>query len=202
MNDIYVSIAVEDVVSEHALRKILQQTGKNYVVMLCLEKNGNAYLQSKAAGFNNAAQAAPFIMLTDMDTQGVCPQQKQSDWLGGQPLHPNFLFRIAVMEIEAWILADREAFANYFRVPLARIPENTDHIANPKEFLVILARSSTSYSIRDDLVPRARTTAVVGPNYNGRLLGFIENFWNAHRAANWLESLSRAMRRFTDFVPV
>ena len=202
MNDIYVTIAVEDVLSESVLKKILAQTGRNYHISLCISKGGNTYLKEKAQAFNQSARGSPFILLTDQDVADECPPEKLRLWLNGNPAHPNFLFRVAVMEIEAWILGDRAAFAQYFKVPIARLPANMDELEKPKEFLVNVARSSTSNNIRDDLVPKARTTATVGPNYNGRLRGFVETTWDAFNAGRHSESLRRTFDRFLQFRPV
>jgi hypothetical protein len=201
MNEINVTIAVEDILSEAALRKILNQSNPNYRVSLCLSKGGNSYLRSKAAAFNQSARGSPFILLTDQDTRDECPVNKIGIWLNGQQPHPNLLFRVAVMEIESWLLADRESFSEFFRVPVARLPEATDEIDNPKEFLVSLARSSTSNAIREDLVPRPRSTAAVGPNYNGRLLDYITNRWKVLTACSHSRSLQRTLERLAGFIP-
>ena len=158
MSEIMITIAVEDILSEVALRKVLQATGKDYNVVLSLSGKGYGYLKAKASSFNNSAKGFPILMLTDQDTDDACPPNKILDWLGKKPRHPNFLFRVAVMEVEAWIMGDRAALAEYIQVPLNKVPERVDGIQHPKEFLVNLARSSGNSSIRDDFVPRQGAT--------------------------------------------
>jgi|GEM_PF-6916022 len=67
MKDIYITIAVEDYLSEVVARKLLEQTNKNYRVSKCLCSNGQGYLKSKINSFNQAAKHIPFFVLTDQD---------------------------------------------------------------------------------------------------------------------------------------
>ncbi len=50
-------------------------------------------------------------------------------------------FSLAVREIEAWALADREALADFMGVKQAKIPEHPDGEEDPTVTLVHLARS-------------------------------------------------------------
>ena len=111
------------------------------------------------------------------------------------------LYRFAVMEVESWILAHREAVSEFLSVPVRHIPENTDTIPRPKEFLVALARKSRSKSIRRDIAPRRNSTARVGPDYNGRLSTFVTECWEAGIAIDASPSLERALRRIETFEP-
>ncbi len=81
------------------------------------------------------------------------------------------------MEIESWIMAHREAFARFISVSVNRVPKNTDEIEKPKEFLLSLVRKFRSKRLREDIVPRAGSTASIGPDYNNRLSGFIQEQW-------------------------
>ena len=114
----------------------------------------------------------------------------------GAPLSPNLLYRFAVMEIESWIMADRENFAEFLSVGLGSVPQVPDEIAKPKEEIVALARKSRSKNIRDGLVPlRSRASSKVGPNYNDVLSDFVRTQWNVRSAQRHSPSLKRTCRR-------
>ena len=106
------------------------------------------------------------------------------------------------MEIESWILADRPGAADFLRVPRHRIPEDTDAIAQPKEFLLRLARKSRSRAIREDLTPRPGSTSRIGPGYNGRISEFAGDAWDVRTACNHSPSLKRSFDRIASFAPI
>lgn len=99
------------------------------------------------------------------------------------------------MEIESWVLADRDRTATMLGVPVHRIPQQTDSIDQPKEFLVNLARRSRYSSVRQDLVPAPGSTAAVGAAYNPRLASFVAREWNPKDAAAASPSLARCIAR-------
>ena len=70
------------------------------------------------------------------------------------PKHPNLLFRVAVKEVEAWLLAHRAAFATFLGISDKFIPqEQVDTIPDPKQFLINLAAKSKKRKVRDAIVP-------------------------------------------------
>ena len=193
---IYITLAVEDPLGEAIARKILLQSDKNYSVVNCLGGKGYGYLKAKINAFNKAARALPFFIVTDQDSG--CPPDKIKSWLN-QKAHSNLLFRIAVMEIESWVMADRKAFAEFLSISVADIPYKLDEIADPKEFLLAKARKSRSKRLIDDIVPRPSSTAKIGPNYNARLSEFVRNNWDVFEAVKYSESLNRAFRKVQEF---
>ena len=200
MKKIHLTLAVEDVLSEMVARKLIEQTQRNYRVTQCLRKGGFGYLKSKINAFNKAAKGLPFFVLTDQDSINECPTNKIANWLS-QPRNPNLIFRIAVMEVESWVMADRKAFARFLSIPLNRIPQDTDSIPDPKKFLISLARKSKSSRLRADMVPQHGATSKQGPDYNGRLTRFVRENWDVHTAKNNSKSLNRAFVRLEEFKP-
>jgi len=196
MTNIYITLAVEDSLSEAVAKKILDQSDKNYQVTKCLCRGGYGYLKSRINAFNQAAKAIPFFVLTDQDKG--CPPEKIEEWLQHKA-NSNLIFRIAVMEVESWVMAHRKAFAKFISVPVTRIPNNTDEIDNPKQYLLSLVRKSRSRRLRDDIVPRPGSTAKIGPDYNARLSEFIRYKWDAYEAKKNSESLDRAFQRIQEF---
>lgn len=191
-------IAVEDILSEVVARKILHSVRPDLSVTTVLGHRGKSYLKTKVRELNRTAMAVPVLLLVDLDTPSVCPPSLISSWLGG-PAQPKLLFRVAVMEIETWIIADRERFARFLGVPEGRIPRAVDEILNPKEQVVLLARSSRSQAVREEMVPSPGSTASVGPGYNARLSEFVHNQWEPESAASASPSLARMIRRLVAF---
>jgi len=198
MSRIYITLAVEDALSEAVVRKMLDQSKNNYQVMNCLSKGGYGYLKKKINAFNQAAKATPFFVLTDQDRG--CPPEKIRNWLKHK-LNPNLIFRIAVMEVESWVMAHRQAFAQFASLPVQRIPHNTDAIKNPKESLLAIVSKSRSKRLKDAIVPKRGSTAQIGPDYNAQLSQFIRTSWDVYEAKNSSESLERAFSRIQLFEP-
>jgi hypothetical protein len=198
-NVIPVNLAVEDVLSEAIARKMLVSTRRNYVVGCCYMRHGKAYLHRLIAGFNNAAKVTPFLVLTDLD-RGECAPALIRSWLA-KPLHANLLFRVAVREVETWLLADGKALSEYMSTSAGRIPVDADSIVDPKEFLISLAAKSRRRDIREDIVPQQGSTAKQGKNYNACLIAFVRDSWEPTRARLRSQSLNKALDRLSTFKP-
>lgn len=196
---IFINLAVEDFLSEAILRKILRQSNRPYEVGTCYSRGGYSYLKDKISGFNNASKGTPFLVLTDLDRY-ECPPVLIREWLP-EPIHPNLLFRVAVREVESWILAHSAAFAKFLGIRKDLIPVNVDAIEDPKRSLINLARKSPHRELRQDIVPPPGSARQQGPDYNGRLSFFVENFWDAMVAMRYSPSLQRAINAITKFEP-
>ncbi|NVM22149.1 MAG: hypothetical protein HWN68_10270 [Desulfobacterales bacterium] len=201
MNDVIpINLAVEDPLSEIVVRVMLQQSGRHYAVGTCFGHYGFGYLKKRVNGFNNAAQGTPFLVLTDLD-QTDCPPVLIREWFSS-PIHNNLLFRIAVREVEAWLLAHRSAFAAFLGVREALVPDNPDELIDPKRSLIELTAKSRKRGIRDAIIPRAGSTARIGPDYNGQLISYVQNNWKAKEAINHSTSLSKAFHAIRTFQPI
>ena len=190
-------IAVEDELSEAVTLAILRQCGSAMKPFPIRNRGGAGHLRRKIEHFNVSAQGMPFFVLTDLD-QYECPPGLLADWLK-KPQHPNLIFRVAVREVEAWVMADREAFADFLGLARELVPSRVEEIADPKRFLVGLAAKSRRTNLRRDLVPFPGSTATVGRNYNGALGRFVTGTWNALGAAENSDSLRRAIRALGNF---
>jgi len=138
-------------------------------------------------------------VLTDLDAS-ECPPVLMREWLG-IPKHLNLVFRVAVREVEAWLLGCRKSFGAFIGVLETRIPTNVEEIRDPKQFVVNLARRSRKRDIHLDIVPREGSTAKVGPNYNGRLISFVERYWDPAVAGECSPSLRKTIDALDAFVP-
>ena len=192
-----VILVVEDRLSDAVSTKILQHFDIEIVQRIIYE--GNSYLQRKAQSYNQAAhQECGVFMLTDLDSPEICPPTLIRSWVKGN-LNRWFLLRVAVMEIESWIMADRQTVSEFLAIPTNRIPHNTDEIPSPKEFLVSLARRSKNIRLREALVPaRNDKTAKTGNEYNPRLIQLVRDHWDLERAASVSPSLKRTVNRLAE----
>jgi hypothetical protein len=194
-----IMLAAEDELSEAVMRRMLVQSKRPFAAGPCLRRGGKSYLRGIVNGLNQAAPQTPFFLLTDLNADECAPLLIRN-WLRGQR-HPNLLFRVAVREVEAWIPAHRQAFAEFASIPVDRVPRDVDAIVDAKEFLVRLARRSRKRAIREDIVPKAGSTARIGPNYNGRLCEFVTRHWDVYAAQHHSSSLRRTMAAIQDFAP-
>ncbi len=201
MSPIPIHLAIEDGLSETVVRRLLVETGRDYFVGSVFGKSGFGYLRTRARNWNAAASGGtPIFLLTDLDNH-ECPPALIDDWLDFE-VHANLIFRIAVREVESWLLADREGFAAFLRISLVLVPAQPDQIADPKRTLVSLARRSRVRALRESIVPRPGSTAVEGPDYNGCLADFVRNTWNRQAAVERSPSLNRAWNKLMTFAPL
>lgn len=199
MKPIGVILAVEDLLSESVARALLTQTGKAFSVTQTLPLRSNVYLREKAPALNRTAKGFPIVLITDLDRPNDCSPALIQRWLEGEPRHPNLLFRVAVMEIESWVMAHWDVCADFLGVPISRIPLDTDKIEKPKEFLLTLARKSRSSRLKSELLPSNGATSKVGPGYNSLLGYFVRERWRAREACEASPSLKRAFERLVKF---
>ncbi|MGD0444358.1 MAG: hypothetical protein ABSA39_10520 [Edaphobacter sp.] len=199
MSEIPIQLAVEDLLSEIVLRTLLDRSKKEYCVGTVFNHGGFGYLRKTAPGFNNAARGTPFLLLTDLDKHN-CPTALVTDWLT-QPKHPNFLFRIAVREVEAWILADARNFGKFLGISSTIFPAQPEILEDAKETLVSLAARSRRTATRSRIVPKPGSTAKQGPDYNQCLGEFVIRHWDHMEASKYAPSLLRCIRAIETFRP-
>lgn len=195
-----INLAAEDSLSEAIIRVLLLRSNRGFAVGTCYGGGGYGYLRKTIGRFNNAAKRNPFLVLTDLDTT-PCPPALIQDWIS-RPLHHNLLFRIAVREVESWVLAHASAFAAFLAIDPIAIPSNTDSIADPKKFLIKLAAKSPKSDIRRDIVPPPGSLREQGPDYNGRLIEFIQSDWSPAKARKRSDSLARTIDALNIFTPM
>jgi hypothetical protein len=200
MSPIPIHVAIEDDLSELVIRKLLSATGRDYFIGTVFGGGGFGYLKKRANNWNAAAAAGtPILLLTDLDSN-PCPSRLISDWLDFKP-HANLLFRVAVREVESWLLADRVGLSRFLGISDAHVPLLPDEVPDPKLTLVNLGRRSRIRAVRESIVPRRGSTAVQGPNYNGCLGGFVRDRWNRNAASQRSPSLTRAWEKLMSFEP-
>ena len=197
-NPIPIALAVEGTLDELVLRKIVDASGPRLKGVVCYGKKGKQYLREKFQGYRNASEKGglPFIVLVDWDAV-ECAPRLLAEWLP-DPCD-RLILRIAVREIESWLMADRESLANFFVVSKAVIPPNPEAIPDPKQEIVKLARRAKR-DIREDIVPDEDSTSKIGKNYNGCLAEFVEKYWSIAKARKRAPSLDKALKAISRFL--
>ena len=141
-------------------------------------------------------------MLTDLDSPKICPPELIQSWIQGS-LNLGFFLRVAVMEVESWVMADQSAFAEFLKVPIQEVPTRTDEIPDPKTSLLSLAEKSKSTGLRKDLLPKkGNKTSKIGPGYNIRLSEFVRDYWDLNRAVSASPSLKKTVDRLQSTKPI
>jgi hypothetical protein len=194
-----VNIAVEDPLSEAVVRRVLGACGGPWAVGSVYGRSGVGYLRRTIAGFNLAARGVPFVVLADLDRADCAPSLLRR-WLP-HGAHANLVLRFAVREVEAWVLADARSLGSFLAVQQSSIPEGVDLLEDPKRELVRVARGSRRREIVADVVPLTGSTAVVGRNYNARLIQFVDDQWSPGAARRRSDSLNRMMLALESFAP-
>lgn len=185
-----VSLLVEGETDEAVARRICSHLALS--VGIAYGKRGKNQLLKKLPSYNMAALRMPWFVLVDLDAWEGCTGTFVSATL---PLRsPGMRFRVAVRAVEAWLLADKEQLAEFLRVSPARVPDDPDALPHPKQTMVNVARHSRYRAIRDDVVPKEGTGAVVGPLYGARLREFASTMWRPEEAAARSDSLNRCIR--------
>ena len=185
--------AVEGLVDEAVFRRLVKAVGA--IPGQVYGKRGKAHLLQALTGYNKAARFSPWLVIVDLDDDEDCAPPLREKHLA-KP-ESRMCFRVAVREIEAWLLADPERLSRLLEVEKSWLPANPDGEKDPKKVVVDLARKSRSGEIRRDLVPRAGSGRVEGPAYTSRLVEFVSDArrgWRPLVAARRSDSLYRCFK--------
>ena len=192
---ILVHSATEDELSESVACKIIENYVPDATVGLKLRKGGSGYLKSSLHKFCQMAEREAVLMLVDLDRVTYAPSLIDN-WFGGKAMPPKLFFRVAVREIESWLLADRPGLANFFEISKASLPSRPDELLDPKQSLLHAARGAPRH-IRSELLRIKGTMSTQGLGYNRVLTYFVERGWDAERARLNSPSLDRSLRRLS-----
>jgi len=198
----FVNIVVEDLLSEWVAKRLLAEA--RLQVSQTYGKQGFGYIKRGLRGFNAAAVHARWLVLVDLD-QNPCAATLAEEWLNGPAIEPNLCFRVAIREIESWILGDLENLHAFLklRTSLDSVMtqlSNPDTLEDPKLTLLQTAFRSRSSDLRDAIVHFSSEMGYrAGPDYNGTMARFVLNDWNPSRASTRSESLRRARERIQNW---
>ncbi|MBI5498639.1 MAG: hypothetical protein HY907_00225 [Deltaproteobacteria bacterium] len=183
-----VLVAFEGDTDLPVVRKLARDAG--LTVVREIDCGGKHRLDADLPGYNDAAQGSPWFVLRDLDHDAECAPE----WLRrcGFSARTWMCLRLAVRELESWLLADAVAMASFLQVDSVRIPTDPDGLADPTRTLVDLARQSRRHAIRRQMVPGPGDHVAVGPLYEAKLIEFGELHWSLSRACGRSPSLRDA----------
>jgi hypothetical protein len=190
----YVNMVVEGELDQKVVEKVFAKFGI-YPARI-YGKQGKEYIMRKLKGFYRAAitTGSPWVVVCDLD-DAICAPDFLRDYSPGTS--DNFLFRLAVRELEAWLLADKAKMAKFLGIPEKKIPEQVESLPKPKRTIIDLARQSRKKDIREDIPPQPGTTAKQGVLYNSRMEEFVDEHWRMEVAEIFSDSLRRFIRRLS-----
>jgi len=184
-----VTAAVEGDLDEAVVRRLIRfaggQPGDVY------GKSGKGALRGRINGYRHAARRSPWIVLVDLDQDAECAPAFRAMW-DPDPV-PGFCLRVAVRQVEAWLLADHQAVASFLAVAPSRVPPAPEQLIDAKRAMVDLARFSRRREIVSDVVPRPGSGRTVGRAYTSHLVEFVGAGWRPEVAACRSDSLRRAI---------
>lgn len=186
-------VVTEDELSESVALKIVEHNGVDTTGVQPIRKGGSGYLRSRLSAFMEVAKRRPVVMLTDLD-QVRCAPALIATWIPRNGRPRMFTLRVAVREVESWLLADREGLGKFLHVSPSKISANPEQIPDPKRYLLNLAKKAPR-SLRNDLLPARGSIAIQGLGYNACLRRFVNTIWCPGRAAGSSDSLRRAIER-------
>lgn len=191
-----IALATEDELSEAVGSRLVMEMGPNFEIGLRLRKGGFGYLRSKLSNFCEMAAREPMLLITDLDS-GECAYSLITDWMGKLQRPEKMLFRVAVREIESWLLADHDAMAALLKCSKAKLPRQPDELNDPKQTLLELAKKAPR-DVRYDLIADSGAIASQGLGYNQRLGNLVNQHWDPESAAVRSNSLHRTRLRLRE----
>ncbi|MDD2546966.1 MAG: hypothetical protein PHI55_11910 [Burkholderiaceae bacterium] len=192
-----IAIATEDELSEAVALRLVAEVDEPHEVKHLLRRNGFGYLRSRMDSWCQMAQRQVVLVVTDLD-QGACPVALSQQWLAGQPTAPHLVLRVAVREVESWVLADHKAMRELIG-PRGTLPPQPDELPDPKQALLRLAKGAPR-AVRNDLFREMAGQPAQGLGYNARLTAWVRTQWNPEQAAERSPSLARARKRLQQTV--
>ena len=198
-----VFIAGEDKISRDVLRRIIDYCNAETQIFQEFPARGSkifGYLPQ----YNQLAQNFPGIVCIDLDDKD-CPLELLNELVFSGNKSDNLCINIPVAEVESWLLADRQGFANFLNLSVNNMPESkittysnsyTEIQTNVKPSLYImyyLAQYSRTSFIKKELTPKQN--AKKGPLYNTIMSEFVNKHWQIEEALHNSSSLQKCINR-------
>ena len=158
-------------------------------------KHGSSNIKKMLPAVSNMVKSGlAVVILADLDAVTCAPEMIRK-WLPTQrsksQLPDGFIFRIAVREVESWLIADRHALASILKIPETNLSADPDSLNDPKAHLLNIIRAKGKRKMHREMLPGRNSR--IGPEYNNVLCEFISKYWNPERAAKYSSSLCRAL---------
>lgn len=180
----------EGVIDRLVAEQLLRQLGVK-LQGTSADAGGGANFWRHLPRYNLAAKHLGVIVAVgDHDNKG-CVGPRIASHIGSR--HPDFVLRLSVNEIEAWLLSDVEGLSRWLDVSPANFDTRPDTLVDPKRTLVNIARRAKRRRVRDMLVPDDGSAGQVGKEYRPAVEEFVSDYWRAARARKHSPSLERAI---------
>lgn len=187
------AIVAEDKLTQAVLHKCIEAYLPNHNILRSDVTGGRGNVQKHLAAYAKLASTMPVIIGVDLD-HDICAPNLLTQWQAGYQPTENLLIRVAVHEVESWVLADRKRIAKFIDAESDSITKDPDSLADPKRAFLDLARASASEELKRDLVPRNYNQYPrIGPAYNLQMCKFVMDKWRPHVALRRSDSLARAI---------
>lgn len=158
--------------------------------------NGKANVDRRLGGLNAGARfKAPVLVVRDLDDDAPCAPELVHRLL---PEPDRFMaLRICVHSAEAWLMADRTAYARYCGVPVAWVPDAPETQARLKDTILAWTERDRSSRFRRFMAARRKAAVPDWSSLGEWQSSFAEELWDIHAAAdsNAAPSLERAIGR-------
>lgn len=191
-----IAVATEEQLSEAIALRLISEIPTPHHVTFKLGNKGNGYLRSRMSSWYQMAQQQVMVVLTDLD-RANCVVEFRDQWLTNVP-PDRLVFRVAVREVESWVLADHVAMRALIGAK-GVLPIAPDELPDPKQALLGLAKRAPK-QVREDLLKTIDGKLAQGLGYNARLKEWVNSQWSPHRAAERSPSLARARLRLNEVV--
>ncbi|MBN1927821.1 MAG: hypothetical protein JW798_18455 [Prolixibacteraceae bacterium] len=204
-----VYIVGEDQAAREIIKRLLSFCSDDFNILMELPARGGE-IKKMLINYNTLSLKFPVILLMDLDDKDCAPVII-NQYFKGNIKNTQFILNIAIDEVEAWLMADRENFANYYRVPITSIPEPKLYRTIKSSFYEMYFPYKSSLFMVKEIIPLSKikefkeqmipsSNAKKGKEYNTALTPFIKNHWNIKNAMNHSDSLYRMINRIKKIV--
>ena len=166
-----------------------------------LSGTGKQNVDRRLKGLNAGAEyGRPVLVLRDLDNDARCPAELVHLLLPSR--HQRLLLRVCVREVEAWLMADQAAYADYLGMQRARIPSQLELLQNPKAKVLRWAADGHAKRLTKHIADARRRGVPDWASLGEWHATFAETRWDPNRAvaSGTAESLRRAIQRLRELV--
>lgn len=193
----------EDDLSRAVLQRlVLDICGVADPIVLGPKNGGISHIVKCLPKYFKLAESEFVILLIDLDSGECEPSCRRKFFEAGgveEPTPDFMVFGIAKREVESWLLADVQNLASFLNISSAKIDPNSEtNTADPKEYLVNLAKRSRNREKRQAIVPLQNSKNTVGLGYNSALIKFVVEHWDHEAASANSISLTRMRSRIEE----
>ena len=188
-----IAVVAEDKLTQAVLHKCIADFLPDFSIARTEVKGGRGNVQRELGAYVHLAQVMPVLIGVDLDSD-ECAPTLIADWKARYGTHQSLIIRVAVCEIESWVIADCKRIAKLINAKSDDITKTPDDLADPKNYFLEAVQATAPADMRNDLIPRNYNRYPrIGPAYNIQMCKFVEQRWRPHVAMKRSDSLARAV---------